>query len=126
MLAAFFDRYRKAFESRDVEGLAALVHLPCLTVSGPTLVAVTEPDELRRRLERQFARHKEAGLASTRCEVIGHRRLDPRFTTADLRWEFLREDGSVITQFGVAYTLTAPEHGWKVATVLPLDLSPAH
>lgn len=123
MLAAFFDRYRKAFEAQDVEGLAALVHLPCLTVSGPHVVAVTEPDDLRERLARQFSKHKEAGLASTRCEVIGHRRLDPHFTTADLRWEFLRDDGTVITQFGVSYVLTAPEHGWKVTTVLPLDLT---
>ena len=123
-IAAFFERYRKAFAEYDLEGLAGLVHLPCLIASAGTLVAVGHGDDLRRRLQRQFDRHREADVGSARFEVLAHRRLDPRFVVADVHWTLLREDDVILAEFGVHYTLTAPEHGWRIASVLPLDLPP--
>jgi hypothetical protein len=122
-ITAFFERYRKAFESNDLEAMAKLVHLPCLVMSGRGVVAVTDRDELQDRLARQFAHNRQAGLDHARAEVVAHRRLAPRFVDADVAWELRREDGAVIRSFGVKYTLTAPESGWRVAVVTPVDLA---
>ena len=123
-IAAFFERYRRAFADYDLEGLAGLVHLPCLIASAGTLVAVGQAGDLRRRLQRQFDRHREAEVTEARFEVRAHRRLDPRFVIADVHWTLTREGGVILSEFGVHYTLTAPEHGWRIASVLPLDLPP--
>lgn len=123
-IAAFFDRYRRAFGAFDLDALAPLVHLPCLIASGGTLVAVGQQSDLRRRLQRQFDRHREAGVADADFEVLAHRRLDPRFVSADVQWTFTGTKGDVLMEFGVSYTLTVPEAGWKIACVLPLSLRP--
>jgi limonene-1,2-epoxide hydrolase len=121
-ITAFFDRYRKAFESHDLDAMAKLVHLPCLVMSGRGVVAVTSREELDERLGRQFAHNQEAELDHARVEVVAHRRLTPRFVDVDVAWELLRADGEVIRSFGVKYTLTAPESGWRVAVVTPVDI----
>ncbi|MEM6993804.1 MAG: hypothetical protein AAF721_25035 [Myxococcota bacterium] len=123
-ITAFFDRYRRAFEAYDLDALTALVHLPCLIAAGGDLVAVGQAEDLRRRLARQFDRHREIGVHDARFDVLDHRRLDARLVSADVHWVFVREDGETLVEFGVNYTLTAPESGWKIACVLPLDLSP--
>ena len=121
-LDAFFDRYCNAFASYDVGALAKLVHLPCLISSGPDLVALQEPRELRTRFERQFERHREAKVSNASFEVMATRRLAPRITRADVRWTFRTQDGMDLPSFGLSYTLVSPETGWKIATVFPLEL----
>ena len=118
----FFERYRKAFESYDLDALGKLVHLPCLIASAGKLIACGDAGDLRHRLQRQFERHREAGVADAKFEVVDRRRLDPRFVVVGVRWTLLKDDGSELMDFGVSYTLTAPEAGWKIACVLPLDL----
>ena len=123
-IAAFFERYRRAFADYDLETLAGLMHLPCLIASAGTLVAIGQGDDLRRRLQRQFERHREAEVADARFEVRSLRRLDPRFVVADVHWTLARKGDAILSEFGVHYTLTAPEHGWRIASVLPVDLPP--
>jgi len=124
-LAAFFDRYRRAFEADDVDKLAGLIHVPCLLVSGGALAAVAERDDLRKRLGRWSERHREIGVSDAQFEVRDHRRLAARFVSVDVQWTFYNSDAAPIAEFGVNYTLTAPETGWKIACMLPLDISPA-
>ena len=124
-LGAFFDRYRRAFEAYDVDKLAGLIHVPCLIVSGGALAAVAERDDLRKRLERQFERHREIGVSDAQFEVRAHRRLAARFVSVDVQWTFFDSDATPMAEFGVNYTLTAPETGWKIACMLPLDIAPA-
>lgn len=120
-LNAFLDRYRKAFAADDVAGLVELVHLPCL-VMGPTVHALTTPQELQESLARQLERHKEAGVVEARFKVLGHRRLEARTLTADVSWQMHDEDGGIVADFALMYTLTAPERGWKIVAVAPLEL----
>ena len=124
-ISAFFDRYRKAFESHDIEAMAKLVHLPCLLMSGRGVEVVTDPDGLEGHLRRQFAQNQMAELDHARARVVSHRRLAPRFVDAEVAWELLRKDGALIRGFGVRYTLTAPESGWRVVVVMPVDLASA-
>jgi hypothetical protein len=121
-ITAFFERYRKAFESHDLEAMARLVHLPCLVMSGRGVVAVTNDEELRSRLGRQLERNAQTGVDHARAEVVAHRRLAPRFVDVEVAWELMRADDALIRAFGVKYTLTAPESGWRVAVVTPVDL----
>jgi hypothetical protein len=125
-ITAFFDRYRRAFEARDLEAMEKLVHLPCLVMSDRGVDAVTDRDALHDRLRRQFAHNQEAGLDHARAEIVAHRRLAPRFVEVDVAWELLRPDGALIRAFGVKYTLTAPESGWRVVVVTPVDLETIH
>ncbi|MEM7154650.1 MAG: hypothetical protein AAF799_17510 [Myxococcota bacterium] len=120
-LNAFLDRYRRAFAANDVAGLVELVHLPCL-VMGPTVHALTTPEELEQSLARQLERHQQAGVVEARFEVLGHRRLEARTLTADVGWQMRDAEDGIVADFALMYTLTAPERGWKIVAVAPLEL----
>lgn len=119
-LSAFLDRYRRAFADDDQDALADLIHLPCL-VMGPTVHAITSPEVLREALARQLERHREAGVAEARFRVLGHRRIEARYMTVDVAWEMRNAAGDLVWDFALLYTLTAPERGWKIVTVAPLE-----
>lgn len=119
-LHAFLDRYRRALAADDVDALVELVHVPCL-VMGPQVHAVLSEDELRRALTEQLRQQRELGVTTLRFELLGHRRLEARYLTVDVRWEMTGADDAIVWEFSVMYTLTAPERGWKIVTVAPLE-----
>jgi hypothetical protein len=119
-LTAFLDRYRRALAAGDVAGLAELVHLPCL-IMGPQVHAVLSAEELRRALADQLRQQQEIGVTKVAFEVLGHRRIEARYLTVDVGWEMTGAADDVVWDFAVMYTLTAPERGWKIVTVAPLE-----
>ena len=119
-LTAFLERYRRAQAAEDVEALAELVHVPCL-VMGPQVHAVLSEAELRRALTEQLRQQREIGVSKLRFEVLGHRRIEARYLTVDVAWEMTGADDAIVWEFAVTYTLTAPERGWRIVTVAPLE-----
>jgi hypothetical protein len=121
-LNAFLDRYRRALAAEDVGALAELVHLPCL-IMGPQVHAVLAEDELRRALAEQLRQQRRIGVSKVSFEVLGHRRIEARYLTVDVSWEMVGASEDTVWEFSVMYTLTAPERGWKIVTVAPLEPS---
>lgn len=119
-LNAFLERYRRAFAEDDMAALADLIHLPCL-VMGPEVHAITSAEVLRESLDRQLERHREAGVAEARFRVLGHRRIEARYMTVDVGWEMRNAADQLVWDFALMYTLTAPERGWKIVSVAPLE-----
>jgi hypothetical protein len=119
-LTAFFDRYRRALAAEDVGALADLVHVPCL-IMGPQVHAVLSEEELHRALADQLRQQREIGVTKIAFEVLAHRRIEARYLTVDVSWEMTGADDSNVWEFSVMYTLTAPERGWKIVTVAPLE-----
>jgi hypothetical protein len=119
-LHAFLDRYRRALAAEDVGALAELVHLPCL-IMGPQVHAVLAEDELRRALTDQLRQQRELGVTKLDFEVLGHRRIEARYLTVDVSWEMTGANEELVWEFSVMYTLTAPERGWKIVVVSPLE-----
>lgn len=119
-LHAFLDRYRRALAAEDVGALAELVHVPCL-IMGPQVHAVLAEEELRRALAEQLRQQREIGVTKVEFEVLGYRRIEARYLTVDVSWAMTGGDEDVVWEFSVMYTLTAPERGWKIVTVAPLE-----
>lgn len=119
-LTAFLDRYRRALAADDIDALAELVHLPCL-IMGPQVHAVLTADELKQALREQLQRQREVGMADASFEVLAHRRLEARYLTVEVTWQLRNTDGVSVWEFSVMYLLTAPERGWKIVTVAPLE-----
>jgi hypothetical protein len=119
-LDAFLDRYSRALAAEDVGALAELVHLPCL-IMGPQVHAVLSKEELQLALARQLLHQREVGVARARFTVLGHRRLEAHYLTVDVSWEMFDPEDTLVWEFSVMYTLTAPDRGWRIATVAPLE-----
>lgn len=119
-LSAFLERYRRAFAGENMRALAELVHVPCL-VMGPQVHAITSTEMLLESLQRQLERHQQAGVADARFRLLGHRRIEARYMTVDVGWEMRNAAGDVVWEFALMYTLTAPERGWKIVAVAPLE-----
>lgn len=119
-LTAFLDRYRRALAAEDVGALAELVHVPCL-IMGPQVHAVLSEQALHHALAEQLRQQRELGVTAVRFELLGHRRIEARYLTVDVGWEMIGPGDDVVWEFSVMYTLTAPERGWKIVTVAPLE-----
>lgn len=119
-LTAFLDRYRRALAAEDVDALVDLVHVPCF-IMGPQVHAVLSEEELRGALADQLRQQRELGVTKVSFEVLGHRRIEARYLTVDVSWEMTGADDMNVWEFSLMYTLTAPERGWKIVVVAPLE-----
>lgn len=88
---------------------------------GPQVHAITSTEMLLESLQRQLERHQQAGVADARFRLLGHRRIEARYMTVDVGWEMRNAAGDVVWEFALMYTLTAPERGWKIVAVAPLE-----
>src|SRR6188768_3290523 len=113
-LAAFFDRFRRAFAERNLDALGELVHCPCMVVSERGVTVLSDPAELRRRLALQCARHGEDGVADAAFEVREHRRLDARVMQAVVGWTLRDTQDATLSSFDLSYLLVSGHHGWRV------------
>jgi hypothetical protein len=120
-LAAFFDRYRRAFAKGDVDALLGLLDVPLLVVGRGGPSAVTVPDALRTRLHAQVDRHADAGVSDATFDLLGHRRLAASLVQAEVRWQFRDDGGEDLAVFDLMYLLHATEHGWRICVVAPLE-----
>jgi hypothetical protein len=121
MLAAFFDRYQRAFERRQVDKLLDIIAVPCLVATGHHPSAVTDTDTLRTRLEAQVERHAEAGVADATFEITAHRRLAPGLLQAEVRWTFADANARPLTTFDLMYLITVADDGWRIIVVAPVE-----
>lgn len=123
-LAAFFDRYRRAFERRELDKLLEMVAVPCLVATGHGPSVIADRDTLRTRLEAQVARHAEAGVTDASFEITAHRRLAASLLQAEVRWTFHDAAGEILTTFDLMYLMHSSERGWRISLVAPVENIP--
>ena len=123
-LTAFFDRYRRAFERRELDKLLDMVAVPCLVATGHGPSSIADRDTLRTRLEAQVTRHAEAGVADAAFEILAHRRLAASLLQAEVRWTFHDDAGEILTTFDLMYLMHSSEAGWRISLVAPVENIP--
>ena len=66
-----------------------------------------------------LSKQREAGYHRAEHRIVAFRPMHPRFCSVDVAWLVRRIDESILWHYGVTYTLTATDEGWKIATTAP-------
>ena len=112
---AFFENYKDAFDSIDGQRIAALYHIPTVTMRGDgSIHSFQSLEELARFFQGVADNYQKDGYAGGRFEGLQVSPIGGRSVLATMDWEMLRRDGSLIRRWRQSYNLVRVGSGWQI------------
>ena len=112
---AFFDRYRRDFDSNDWKAFTAHFHEPFVTVrsdgSVHFLPSRVEAEKFFQTVADNWQREGYDRFSTTNYAVMPIGKFS---LLATFDWEMLRQDGSLVRKWRQSYQLISVERQWKV------------
>lgn len=105
LLQAFFVRYGEALAAGDVPTIADCYALPALVLSDEGSIPVTVREEVEAAFGGASERYRARGLVNARPTIIGSEAISERLVFANVRWDYLDEQGGSAQQERYRYVL---------------------
>ena len=111
----FFEGYAKAFDSIDGNRIAALYHMPTVTMRGDASIhCLQSREELARFFQGVADTYYKDGYRSGRFQNFQVVPIGERSALATMDWELQRGDGSVIRAWRQSYNVVRVGDGWQI------------
>lgn len=112
---AFFDKYNEAFASIDGQRIAALYHIPTVTMRGDgSIHCLQSREELARFFQGVADMYQKDGYSTGLFSDLQVSPIGGRSALATMDWELLRRDGSLIRKWRQSYNLAKTALGWQI------------
>ena len=112
---AFLDDYNEAFASIDGDRIAALYHLPTVTMRGDgSIHCFQSRAELASFFQGVADTYQRDGYAGGRFDDLQVSPIGGRSALATLNWKMARGDGSLIREWRQSYNLVRVIPGWRI------------
>jgi hypothetical protein len=111
----FFEEYAKAFDSIDGNRIAALYHMPTLTMRGDASIhCLQSRKELARFFQGVADTYYKEGYRNGSFNNLQVVPIGGRSALATLDWELRRGDGSVIREWRQSYNVVRVGSEWQI------------
>ena len=114
-IRGFFEKYAKAFDSIDGNRIAALYHMPTVTMRGDASIHCLQPrEELARFFQGVADTYYKDGYRSGKFTNLQVVPIGERSALATMDWELQRGDGSVLRKWRQSYNVVRVGNGWQI------------
>jgi hypothetical protein len=111
----FFEEYNNAFASIDGNRIAALYHMPTVTMRGDASIhCLQSRDELARFFQGVADSYYKDGYRGGSFENLQVVPIGERSALATMDWVMRRGDGSLIREWRQSYNLVRVGNGWQI------------
>lgn len=112
---AFFDKYNEAFMSIDGQRIAALYHIPTVTMRGDgSIHCLQSREELARFFQGVADMYEKDGYTTGSFSDLQVTEIGGRSALATMDWELLRRDRSLIRKWRQSYNVVRAAAGWQI------------
>ena len=112
---AFFESYQAAFDSIEGERIAALYHIPTVTMRGAgSIHSLQSREELARFFQGVADSYQKDGYAGGSFEEFEVSPIGECSALATMDWEMRRRDGSLIRKWRQSYNLVRAGSSWQI------------
>ena len=114
-IRAFLGEYNNAFASIDGNRIAALYHLPTLTMRGDASIhCLQSREELARFFQGVADTYYKDGYRGGTFKNLQVVPIGEQSALATLDWEMRRGDGSLIREWRQSYNVVRVGNGWQI------------
>jgi ketosteroid isomerase-like protein len=114
-IRAFLEEYNTAFASIDGKRIAALYHMPTVTMRGDgSIHCLQSREELARFFQGVADTYYKDGYRGGRFKNLEVVPIGGRSALASLHWEMQRGDGSVIREWRQSYNVVRIGDVWQI------------
>jgi len=123
MLRGFFVRYGEALAAGDLRAIAECYAVPALVLSDAGSIPVAAREEIEAAFRGATEAYWDQGLVAACPTIIGSEATTGRLVSADVRWDYLDEQGRSSQQDGYRYILRLDEVGPRIQVVIATPVS---
>jgi Domain of unknown function (DUF4440) len=114
-IRTFLEEYNTAFASIDGKRIAALYHMPTVTMRGDgSIHCLQSREELARFFQGVADTYYKDGYRGGRFKNLEVVPIGGRSALASLDWEMQRGDGSVIREWRQSYNVVRVSNVWQI------------
>jgi hypothetical protein len=110
------EQYTEAFDACDGVAIAALYHVPSVSVRGDGSVQCFQSRDELQRFFRGVAEgyQREGNLGPGRYHGLTVQPIGGRSVLATLTWQFVLKDGSILREWRQSYNLLRVDGRWQI------------
>ena len=127
--AAFFERYREAFERLDGNAVADCWHVPSSIADShgaggaPRVTVYADDAALRANMHALCEVYRHNGFAACKFSIVEHVPLGAQHAFTLVQWVLKRADGSCLQTFRTGYQLARDATGLRVLMAVAFEES---
>jgi hypothetical protein len=104
-LRRFLVRYGEALSAGDLKAISSCYAVPSLVLSDEGSVPIASREEIEAAFDGAAERYRAQGLVAVRPTLLASEALSERLISADVRWDYLDEQGRSAQQNSYRYVL---------------------
>ena len=104
-LRRFLVRYGEALSAGDLKAISSCYAVPSLVLSDEGSVPIASREEIEAAFDGAAERYRAQGLVAVRPTLLASEALGERLISADVRWDYLDEQGRSAQQNSYRYVL---------------------
>ena len=104
-LRRFLVRYGEALSAGDLKAISGCYAVPSLVLSDEGSVPIAAREEIEAAFDGAAERYRAQGLVAVRPTLVASEALSERLVSADVRWDYLDEQGRSAQQNAYRYVL---------------------
>lgn len=117
-LEAFFVRYGEAVSAGDLKAIFGCYAVPCIVISDAGSIPIATREEVEAAFDGTAERYRARGMVAARPTVVAAEALTEKLVLADVRWDYLDEDGRSAEQNGYRNVLRLEDAGPRICALI--------
>jgi hypothetical protein len=101
----FLVGYGAALSAGDLKAISGCYAVPSLVLSDEGSIPIATREEIEAAFDGAAERYRAQGLVAVRPTLVASETLSERLVSADVRWDYLDEQGRSAQQNGYRYVL---------------------
>ncbi len=117
-LEAFFVRYGEAVSAGDLKTISGCYSVPSIVVSDAGSIPIATREEVEAAFDGAAERYRSQGMVAARPTVVAVENLPEKLAFADVRWDYLDEEGRSAEQNNYRYVLRLEDAGPRICALI--------
>lgn len=120
-LDEFFESYRNAYTTLDLESVLAHYTVPLLSVTADDLFWLTAEDDLESMMGAYLETLREREYDRGEIDALTYHFLSERDVLASSAWTRYTSDDDVLERLGTTYLCRRTDDGWRIVALVLHD-----
>jgi ketosteroid isomerase-like protein len=117
-IEGFFVRYGEAVSAGDLKAISGCYAVPAIVLSDAGSIPISTREEIEAAFDGAAERYRAQGMVAARPTVVAVENLTEKLVFADVRWDYLDEEGRSAERNSYRYVLRLEEAGPRICALI--------
>jgi ketosteroid isomerase-like protein len=117
-IEGFFVRYGEAVSAGDLKAISGCYAVPAIVLSDAGSIPISTREEIEAAFDGAAERYCAQGMVAARPTVVAVENLTEKLVFANVRWDYLDEEGGSAERNSYRYVLRLEEAGPRICALI--------